>query len=177
MTLSEVTAAIKSEFTDFSSVTIAVKVTFRLCLAGLLGGLLGYERESKGKAAGLRTHMLVCIGAALLVIGPIISNADDAALSRVIQGLIAGIGFLGAGAIIKGNQPGEVHGLTTAATIWFTAAVGVMVGWGRAATAVVAVFIALAVLQIIGRCERLLHLNQVPDEVDKPVAPKNGSDS
>jgi putative Mg2+ transporter-C (MgtC) family protein len=153
MTLSEVAAAISSEFTDFSTPTIAVKVAFRLCLAGVLGGLLGYERESRGKAAGLRTHMLVAIGAALLVIGPIISGASDAALSRIIQGLIAGIGFLGAGAIIKGNTPGEVHGLTTAATIWFTAALGVTVGWGRASTAVVAALVALAVLQVIGRIE------------------------
>jgi putative Mg2+ transporter-C (MgtC) family protein len=177
MTLSEVTTAISSEFTDFATAETAVKVAFRLCLAGILGGLLGYERESQGKAAGLRTHMLVAIGAALLVIGPIVSGADEASLSRIIQGLIAGIGFLGAGAIIKGNAPGEVHGLTTAATIWFTAAVGVTVGWGRATTAVVAALIALAVLQIIGRGERLLRLNQVPDEVDKPVAEKNSSDS
>jgi putative Mg2+ transporter-C (MgtC) family protein len=153
MTFSEITTVLSSEFSDFSTPAIAVRVVFRLCLAGLLGGLLGYERESRGKAAGLRTHMLVSIGAALLVIGPIISDAGNAALSRIIQGLIAGIGFLGAGAIIKGNEPGEVHGLTTAATIWFTAAIGVTVGWGRASTAVVAALVALAVLQVIGRFE------------------------
>jgi putative Mg2+ transporter-C (MgtC) family protein len=154
MTFSDVTNAISSEFTDFYTPTIAVKVAFRLCLAGLLGALLGYERESRGKAAGLRTHMLVSIGAALLVIGPIVSGVDDSALSRVIQGLIAGIGFLGAGAIVKGHGEGQVHGLTTAATIWFTAAIGVTVGWGRALIAIIAALIALGVLEVMGRWER-----------------------
>jgi putative Mg2+ transporter-C (MgtC) family protein len=169
MSLSEATSAISSEFTDFSSWTLAIKVAFRLCLAGLLGGLLGYERESRGKAAGLRTHMLVSIGAALLVVGPIVANADVTALARVIQGLVAGIGFLGAGAILKEQHQREVHGLTTAATIWFTAAIGVTVGWGHASTAVLAALIALAVLQVIGRWESLFRFNHNQEEDAKPV--------
>jgi len=89
----------------------------RLLIAAILGGVLEYEREKKGKAAGVRTHILVAFGAALFVLIPQQVKVTDADLTRVIQGLVAGVGFLGAGAIIRiGDQP-EVIGLTTAAGI------------------------------------------------------------
>jgi uncharacterized membrane protein YhiD involved in acid resistance len=114
----------------------------------LLGGALGWERERAGKAAGMRTHMLVAMGAAFFVFVPQQSGMSAEGLGRVIQGLVAGIGFLGAGAILKPSEgdDSQVRGLTTAAGIWFTAAVGVAVGLGREATAVLGTLLALAVL-------------------------------
>jgi putative Mg2+ transporter-C (MgtC) family protein len=119
-----------------------------------LGGLLGYERERHGKAAGLRTHMLVALGAALFVLVPQQTGVSDGDLTRVLQGLIAGIGFLGAGSIIKGHEEKEIHGLTTAAGIWLTAAIGVAVGMGREATAVLATLLALVILTLLPRIVR-----------------------
>ena len=103
----------------------------RLGLAGLLGALLGIQRERVHSAAGLRTHILVGLGAALFVLADLESGGDHAAVSRVIQGVIAGIGFLGAGTILKIGERVEVLGLTTAASIWVTAAVGVAAGLGH----------------------------------------------
>jgi putative Mg2+ transporter-C (MgtC) family protein len=102
----------------------------RLTAAGVLGGLLGIQRERVHSAAGLRTHILVCLGAAVFVLAAI-GSPDPAAVSRVIQGIVAGIGFLGAGTILKIGDRIEVHGLTTAASVWVTAAVGVSAGLGR----------------------------------------------
>ena len=104
--------------------------TASVLVAALLGGLLGYEREQHGKSAGVRTHMLVAIGAALFVLIPQQAGASTADLTRVLQGLIAGVGFLGAGAIILGNKQVETRGLTTAASIWITAALGILYGIG-----------------------------------------------
>jgi putative Mg2+ transporter-C (MgtC) family protein len=121
----------------------------------LLGGVLGFEREQQGKAAGMRTHMLVALGAALFVLIPQQAWGSDAELSRVLQGLVAGIGFLGAGTIVKHGANGEVQGLTTAAGIWLTAAVGVAAGLGREATAFLSAVLALAILDVIPRAARL----------------------
>src|SRR5216117_655172 len=100
-------------------------VVVRLSVAVLLGAMLGFERQREGKSAGMRTHMLVCLGAALFAIGPALGQIDDAALSRVIQGIATGVGFLGAGAILKANDEQQIRGLTTAASIWVTAGAGV----------------------------------------------------
>ena len=126
----------------------------RLVVAVLLGALLGYDRERQDSAAGLRTHMLVALGAALMVIGAQQSGMDSADMSRVLQGIVAGIGFLGAGAIIKLNEKEQIKGLTTAATIWSTAAIGVAAGLGLAITAAVATLLALAILALLPRVER-----------------------
>ena len=126
----------------------------RLVVAVLLGALLGYDRERQDSAAGLRTHMLVALGAALMVIAAQQSGMDSADLSRVLQGIVAGIGFLGAGAIIKLNEKERIKGLTTAATIWSTAAIGVAAGLGLAITAAVATLLALAILALLPRVER-----------------------
>jgi len=119
-------------------------VLIRLMLAILLGGIIGYEREQQGKAAGLRTHILVCLGAALFILLGDTSGAVDDAMSRIVQGVIAGIGFLGAGTIIKNAQ--DVRGLTTAASIWFTAAIGVGVGLGHVALSLFSTLLAVMVL-------------------------------
>ena len=96
-----VLATLANEFSDLSSPEQFTQVTLRLLLAALLGGLLGLERETSGKAAGVRTHMLVAIGSAMFVLVPAQMGAEHDAMSRVIQGLVAGIGFLCAGTIIK----------------------------------------------------------------------------
>jgi putative Mg2+ transporter-C (MgtC) family protein len=144
-----VLATIASEFSDLSDIELATRVTMRLVLAALLGGVLGYERENQGKAAGLRTHMLVALGAALFVLAPEQAGTMDDAMSRVVQGVIAGVGFLCAGTIIKGANIDDVRGLTTAAGLWLTAAIGVAVGLGHEATAVLSTLLALFVLHLL----------------------------
>jgi putative Mg2+ transporter-C (MgtC) family protein len=137
--------AVASDFADLDAPQ-AARVGVRLLFAALLGGAIGFERENKGKPAGMRTHMLVAIGAALFVIVVQQSDGTAADVSRVIQGLVAGVGFLGAGTILNGRHEGEVKGLTTAASIWLTAAIGVAAGLGRESTAVLTTLLALAVL-------------------------------
>ena len=138
-----------AEFSDLGQVENLTRATLRLTLALLLGGLLGYEREVKGKAAGVRTHMLVCLGASIFVMLLEMDGADHDAMSRVIQGVVAGIGFLCAGTILKGENIADVQGLTTAAGLWATAAVGVAVGLGHEATAVLGTLMALLILHIV----------------------------
>lgn len=145
----EVWNTVLSEFSDIPDATQITRITLRLLVAAALGGLLGYERESQGKSAGVRTHMLVAIGAALFVLIPQQAGASTADLTRVLQGLIAGVGFLGAGAIILGTKQVETQGLTTAAGIWVTAAIGVAAGMGRESTAVLSTLVALFVLSVV----------------------------
>ena len=103
----------------------------RLGLAAVFGAIVGYQRERVHSTAGLRTHMLVCLGAAFFILAPIEAGASPSDVSRVVQGIVAGVGFLGAGAILKMGERGEVHGLTTAASIWLTAAIGTGAGLGH----------------------------------------------
>ena len=140
---------LRAEFSDASDPAQITRIVVRLLLAAALGGALGYEREKSGKAAGVRTHMLVAIGAALFVLVPQQGGMVIGDMSRVIQGIVTGVGFLGAGAIIKHQAVGSVHGLTTAAGIWMTAAIGVSCGLGREATAVLSTVLALIVLSVI----------------------------
>ncbi|MBM3105975.1 MAG: MgtC/SapB family protein [Pseudomonas sp.] len=141
-----------AEFADINDAKQLTQVTVRMLMAALLGAVLGFERELKGKAAGVRTHMLVAMGAALFVLVPRMAGVDDAGLSRVVQGIVAGIGFLGAGTILKGRDQEDashVKGLTTAAGLWMTAAIGVAAGMGREATAVISTLLALLVLGVM----------------------------
>ncbi|MES2818241.1 MAG: MgtC/SapB family protein [Pseudomonadota bacterium] len=148
----EVSATLIAEFSDIPDASELTVLCTRLLMAALLGGLLGYEREQKGKSAGIRTHMLVCMGAALFVLAPLQAEAQADAISRVIQGIVAGIGFLGAGTILKGQgDEDQVKGLTTAAGLWLTAAIGVAVGLGRESTALFSTLLALTVLTVIPR--------------------------
>jgi putative Mg2+ transporter-C (MgtC) family protein len=145
----EIASTVASEFSDVPDATQATRIVVRLAMAALLGGLLGWEREHAGKAAGVRTHMLVAMGAALFVLVAQQAGIEAADNSRVLQGIIAGVGFLGAGTILKGDAESQVKGLTTAAGIWLTAAIGVAAGLGREATAVLSTVLALVVLWAI----------------------------
>jgi putative Mg2+ transporter-C (MgtC) family protein len=131
----------------------------RLALATLLGAAVGFNREISMKPAGLRTHALVSLGAALLAqtglqLDP---SAGGAAASRIIQGLVAGIGFIGGGVILHRRDNRAVHGLTTAASIWVVAASGAAVGTGLWRAAVIAVVLALIVLSLGRRIDHALH--------------------
>jgi putative Mg2+ transporter-C (MgtC) family protein len=145
---------VAQDFADIPDVAQGTRITLRLVLAALLGGAIGYERETRRKEAGLRTHMLVALGSALLVIVVQQSAGDAGSVSRVIQGLIAGIGFLGAGAILHNRNDPHIRGLTTAAGVWLTAAIGVTAGLGRDATAILATVLGLVVLAILPRFEQ-----------------------
>ena len=140
---------VMAEFSDLPDIIEFARVILRLAIAAALGGLLGWERERSGKAAGARTHMLVSTGAALLVLVPQQMDMSHADLSRVIQGIVTGVGFLGAGTILKGTSEQNVQGLTTAAGLWFTAAIGITAGLGREASAVLSTLLALIILHLV----------------------------
>lgn len=142
---------VRAEFSDIADVGQIVIVLVRLTLAAVLGALLGYQREAVGSAAGLRTHILVSLGSAIFVLVPLQAGMALGDLSRVLQGLLAGIGFLGAGAVLKRSDNDEIMGLTTAANIWVTAAIGMAIGMGRETTALVSTGFALIVLEVLGR--------------------------
>jgi putative Mg2+ transporter-C (MgtC) family protein len=142
---------IQQEFSDLGNAEDITRVCVRLLVAVILGGLLGYEREAAGASAGLRTHMLVSLGSALFVLIPLQAGMQITDLSRVLQGITAGIGFLGAGAILKLTDENQITGLTTAASVWLTAAVGIAAGMGREATAVLSALFALAILSLLKR--------------------------
>jgi putative Mg2+ transporter-C (MgtC) family protein len=159
----QVVDTIGEEFADLPDVAQVTRVTVRLLVAAILGGLLGYERERKGKAAGMRTYMLVALGAALFVMIPQQMKVADADLTRVLQGLVAGVGFLGAGAIVRVGDQSEVKGLTTAAGVWLTAAIGMAAGMGREATAILCTVLALIVLSVFPQvAERFAARSHVP---------------
>lgn len=154
---------IQQDFSEFADFPRLVQVALRLGFAALLGGLLGYERERTGKAAGLRTHMLVTVGAALFIIVPRLEGMPLNDASRVIQGIATGIGFLGGGTILKLTQDEEVKGLTTAAGIWVAAAIGIAVGFGQLGTAVLATLFSFTILGILQTIElRIPPVRQAP---------------
>jgi putative Mg2+ transporter-C (MgtC) family protein len=127
------------------------RIVIRLVAAMLLGAVIGLQRESVGAAAGLRTHMLVTLGAALFVLAPLSLEMSAEQLSRVIQGVATGIGFIGGGAVLKLAAEREILGLTTAASIWLATAVGVAVGMGRIGLAAIVVGLSWVILAILGR--------------------------
>lgn len=140
---------IQREFSDLGDAEDVTVIVVRLTVAAVLGGLLGYERETVGASAGLRTHMLVSVGSALFVLIPLQAGMQVQDLSRVLQGVTAGIGFLGAGAILKQKEQNDIKGLTTAASVWMTAAIGVAAGMGREGTAVLSALIGFIILAIV----------------------------
>jgi len=164
----EISQTLASEFSDLNDPSQATRVVLRLFLAAMLGGVLGLEREQSGQAAGVRTHMLVAVGAALFVLTPQLGGAGDDAMSRVIQGIVAGLGFLCAGTILKSGDLAHVRGLTTAAGIWLTAAIGITAGMGREATAVLATVLAVIILfavpALIQRLERWISRPPAQDD-------------
>jgi putative Mg2+ transporter-C (MgtC) family protein len=128
--MGDVAGAVAGEFSDLSAVE-AAQLAVRLAVAGVVAGFLGWQRGHAGKAAGLRTHILVAVGSAAFVAVPVQAGMGSEGVSRILQGLVAGIGFLGAGCILKRDGEEQVLGLTTAAGLWFTAGVGVAAGMGR----------------------------------------------
>jgi putative Mg2+ transporter-C (MgtC) family protein len=137
-------------------------VALRLLMASLIGSGIGLDRELRGKAAGMRTHALVALGAALIVVvtieltPPGFEHID--AISRAIQGIIAGIGFLGGGAILKGiGQAETVQGLTTAASIWMVACLGIACGAGQWVASLIGLGLALLILIVGTVVERFFH--------------------
>ena len=149
MITQEIWATLLSEFSDIPDISTITRITVRLVLAAVLGGILGYERELKERSAGVRTHMLVAVGAALFVVGPMQSGIAISDMSRVLQGIVQGIGFLGAGAIIVRSSIQKVQRLTTAANIWVTAGIGIVAGLGLEATAVLATVVMLIILALV----------------------------
>ena len=139
-----------------------IEVGLRLLVATLIGSGIGLDREVRRKPAGMRTHALVSLGAAVLTVVTVRIGANAmetdhlAAVSRVIQGIIAGVGFLGGGAILKAEHE-AVHGLTTAASIWLVASLGIACGTGQWAAALVACIIALLILTVGSRVEGFVH--------------------
>lgn len=149
----EIGQALAKEFAlpDAGTTTVIV---VRLLTATVLGGMLGLERESKGRAAGLKTHILVSIGSALFVMAPLLMGIAPGDVTRVMQGIVSGIGFLGAGAIIKLERDERIEGLTTAAGIWMVSAVGMAAGMGMEVMALATTLIGLAVVNTIPRIMR-----------------------
>ncbi len=145
----EIWRTVLAEFSDVPDVATTTRIMLRLVLAALLGGILGYERELKRRSAGVRTHMLVAVGSALFVIGPMQSGMPLEDMSRVLQGIVQGIGFLGAGAIIVRARQHLVEGLTTAASIWATAGIGIIAGLGLESTAVISTAVVLIILAAV----------------------------
>lgn len=150
----------------FPETEAMVRITVRLIVAMIFGAVIGIQRERAGKPAGLRTHMLVALGAAVFVIASGEFGMNPDSISRVIQGLVTGIGFLGAGAILKLYDKRAVEGLTTAAGIWMTAALGVAVGLGRFGLALVATLLAWMTLSLVRQMEHILNRGARKSEDD-----------
>jgi putative Mg2+ transporter-C (MgtC) family protein len=130
----------------------------RLGMALLLGGMVGVERQLAGQAAGLRTHVLVALGAAVFTLAGLATtgNENPSDVSRVVQGVAAGVGFIGAGAIMRSGQDTTVRGLTTAGSIWVAAAMGTAAGLGEWALSAAAGCSALVVLIVLRPLSRWL---------------------
>lgn len=119
----------------------------RLLIATALAATVGYEREARGKVAGLRTHVLIAVGAAAFTAASLYGFAG-ADVSRVAAGIVTGVGFLGAGVIFRSGRGGEVAGLTTAASIWVTAGIGLAAGAGLYLLALGVTIVTLVVLEL-----------------------------
>lgn len=135
----------------------------RLVVAALLAGVLGFEREQSGKAAGLRTHMLVGIASALfMALGEAMTGTGDPL--RTVQAVATGVGFLGAGAIFFQTTERRVHGLTTAASIWATSAVGMTAGAGAYVLAAGATLLLVVVLRGLRLAEVRVENERLPSD-------------
>ncbi len=156
--VSQIGQALAHEFA-LPSVSNITQVTVRLAMALLLGGLLGWQREHKGQSAGVKTHMLVSGGSALFVLSPLLAGVPMEPVTRVMQGIVSGVGFLGAGAIIKMQDHERIKGLTTAAGIYLTSAIGMTAGMGLEIAAIIASLLALGVFSLI---PKIMHQEAEP---------------
>ncbi len=156
----------------------SIDLMLRLLLAAGLGAAIGIERELRRKPAGLRTNILIALGAALFTIMSIQIAGSGGTPDRIAAQIVTGIGFLGAGAILRSGH--SVHGMTTAATIWVNAAVGIAAGAGQFGTATIATVITLVVLAVLGPLEDYFERRAsshaaaaaaaLPDRDDRPSA-------
>jgi len=149
-----------------------LELTARLSLSVVVGAIIGLNRDMHGKPAGVRTHALVSLGTALAVIviappGDDITHRYDA-LSRVIQGIVTGVGFLGAGVILHNSATHHVTGLTTAAAIWFAAILGLGCGAGAYVPVIASLALGLLVMLLGGPFERWF---RSPDDKREPDEP------
>ena len=140
------------------------RVIIRLLAATIFGAMVGFERERAGKPAGLRTHILVCLGTTVFVLVCGSSGMSSDGLSRVIQGIVTGIGFIGAGSILKLSEERDIRGLTTAAGVWMTAAIGVGVGLGVIGVAGIGTLLALIILAAVGAVEARAEKRKIEQE-------------
>jgi putative Mg2+ transporter-C (MgtC) family protein len=151
-----------------------IEITLRLSAATLIGGVLGLNRDLHGKPTGMRTLGLVGLGSAMVVVAVVTTGpagtADFNAASRIVQGILTGIGFLGAGVIVRGVGKTRVHGLTTAACTWLTACLGTVCGFAHAPVIVIALVLTAAVLIFGGPIERWFHARLPPPD-DNPGVP------
>lgn len=150
-----VAQTVAAEFSDVGDAEQLTQVIVRTLMAAVLGGVIGFEREFHGKPAGIRTHMLVALGSALVVLVPLQAGFGEDAMARVVQGLLAGIGFLCAGSILKLEGEEHIRGLTTAAGLWMTTGIGLAAGMGRETTAVLSTVLALVILALERPLNRL----------------------
>ena len=148
-----------------------LNITIRLSVALIAGGVVGWNRQLSGKAAGLRTHMLVSLGAALFALVPLIASNSTSvdSLSRAIQGVATGVGFLGAGEILHQStqemgKP-QVRGLTSAAGIWVTAALGLIAGCGLWELGVIGTLMTLFTLSVAKKIEKVAFKNRDKNEI------------
>jgi len=141
---------------DLPNAQQLVRVSIRLLIAMAAGAVIGAQREATGKAAGFRTHVLVALGSAIFVLAGFEYGFGNDPMSRIIQGLITGMGFIGGGAILKLAQDRQIKGLTTAGSIWATAAVGVAAGLGQLAVVLVATVLTWVVLAVFAKWEKKL---------------------
>lgn len=125
-----------------------IDVILRLLLAAALGAGIGYQRERANKPAGLRTHILICLGSALFTVVSMFGFGGNADPSRVAAGIVTGIGFIGAGVILRGVRGDHIVGITTAASVWVTAAIGLAAGAGMYLVSFIVAVIAVLVLMI-----------------------------
>jgi putative Mg2+ transporter-C (MgtC) family protein len=134
-------------------------IVIRLAVSIIIGGLIGLERELEHKPAGLRTIILVCLGSTIFMLVGFELGLAGSELGRIVAGVVTGIGFLGAGAIIRAR--GEVYGLTTAATIWLASGLGLAIGAGYFTLAIIAAIFVLVVLRLLGIVEKALSKKQI----------------
>ena len=152
--------------------TLRLDLLASLLVAVLMGGAIGLERELRGKAAGLRTNILICVGAALFTQLSLAVDAARGDPARIAAQIVVGVGFLGAGTILHGR--GSVTGLTSAATIWLVAAIGMAIGAGYVYEAAGVTLVVLLVLRALAAFERLLQRQMMVSRValELPQDPK-----
>lgn len=131
-----------------------LRVLVRLFAAILLGGLIGLQRVSPQKPPGLRAHCLVCLGTTVVLLSCSAAALSLDGASRVIQGIVTGIGFIGAGSILKLSEEHLIHGLTASVRLWTTAAVGIAIGLGQVGIALITAVLTVLILAVVGALER-----------------------